>query len=99
MINEMTPHYITELKTDLINHIDSSINTLVFTINKTVALKEDLLNFATKEDIKNMATKTDLKEVMSLIGTYEVRARKIEEILIEDYKPRIVDLEKVVYSD
>lgn len=125
MTNIKIPSYITELKTDIINHIDSSINTLALTIHNTVALKEDLENLAiksdlkeiwdnlatksdlkevwehmvTKSDIKDMATKSDIKEIQSLIGSYEVRARNIEDILLEDHKPRIADLEKVVYSD
>ena len=136
MTEEKTPQYITELKTDLIKHFDSKIeseiNSLAQTIYRTVALKEDIKdmvrkddikNMATKDDIKNMATKQDLeairndmatkddikeiwdnmatksdvKEILSHIGRYEVRARNIEEILLEDHKPRIIDLEKEVY--
>ncbi len=75
-------------------------------VRSDMATKDDIRkiwdNMATKEDIKevwdNMATKSDVKEILSHIGRYEVRARKVEEILLEDHKPRIIDLEKEVYS-
>ncbi|MDO8430561.1 MAG: hypothetical protein Q7S72_01055 [Candidatus Taylorbacteria bacterium] len=67
-----------------------------------MATKDDIKliwdNMATKEDIKNLATKADTDKILTLIGSYEVRSKNIEEILLEDHKPRIVDLEKVVYS-
>ena len=52
-----------------------------------------------KDDIKDMATKSDIKPLLTLIGSYEVRAKNIEEILLKDHKPRIVDLEKEVYKN
>jgi hypothetical protein len=76
-------------------------------IRKEMATKDDLKNLATKDDIKdmvvkddiaNMATKDDIKEVLSHIGSYEVRALNVEQILLKDHKPRIVDLEKKVFS-
>ena len=51
-----------------------------------------------KQEIKGLATKEDFNEIKSLIGSYEIRSRKIEEILLEDHKPRIKELEKVVFK-
>ncbi len=106
-----TDNSIKGLKNELINNTNDSVNELAIMINNNFATKQDLERFATntKEDFRildsridnienNMATKKDIKEICSLIGSYEVRARKIEEILTEDHGPRIVDLEKTVYS-
>jgi len=51
-----------------------------------------------KQEIKGLATKEDFNEIKSLIGSYEIRSRKIEEILLDDHKPRIKELEKVVFK-
>ena len=61
---------------------------------KNMATKEDIKNMATKEDIKNMATKEDMKGIHEHIGRYEVRAQNIEQILLQDHKPRIASLEQ-----
>lgn len=63
---------------------------------------EELRNImATKDDIKDMATKEDVREavapVLKLIGSYEVRAKNVEDILLQDHKPRIANLEKEVF--
>ncbi len=63
-------------------------------IRKDMATKEDIKNMATKEDIKNMATKEDMKGIHEHIGRYEVRAQNIEQILLQDHKPRIASLEQ-----
>lgn len=64
-------------------------------------VKEIWDNMATKDDIKEikeeMATKLDIDKVHKVIGSYEVRSRNIENILLEDHKPRIIDLEKTIY--
>jgi len=69
---------------------------------KNMATKEDIAlicdNMATKEDIKTLATNTDFEKVYALIGKYETRASNIEDILLEDHKPRIVDLEREVFA-
>ena len=69
---------------------------------KNMATKDDINliweNMVTKEDIKDMATKSDVNKILTLIGSYEVRSKNIEEIILEDHKPRIIDLEKVVYQ-
>ncbi len=68
----------------------------------TMATKDEIAlvwdNMATKEDIKTLATKKDFEKVYALIGKYETRASNIEDILLEDHKPRIVDLEKEVFA-
>ena len=51
-----------------------------------------------KQEIKGLATKEDFNEIKSLIGSYEIRSRKIEELLLDDHKPRIKELEKVVFK-
>lgn len=80
-------------------------------IESTMATKEDIKNMATKqdieeirkdmatkEDIKDMATKHDVKEILAHIGRYEIRAQNVEDILLQDHKPRIADLEKEVFA-
>jgi hypothetical protein len=68
----------------------------------TMATKDDIAlvwdNMATKEDIKTLATKKDFEKVYALIGKYETRASNIEDILMEDHKPRIIDLEREVFA-
>jgi hypothetical protein len=144
-MNENTPQYIHNMKSDLVSYFDkgfdtvhkritNEINELGQMIYKTVAIKDDLVNFATKNDLANLATKDDIKliwdnmatkddikliwdnmatkddikdvatkddinKILTLIGSYEVRSKNIEDILSYDHKPRIIDLEKVVYSD
>jgi len=69
---------------------------------KNMAMKDDIAliwdNMATKEDIKTLATKHDFDRLYNLVGRYETRAQNIEEILLEDHKPRIVDLEREVFA-
>jgi len=112
MIKEQTPTYITELKEDLVKHIDTSLSDFMATIYKTVALKEDvelikkemrlmreeMRGMATKEDQKKLVTKDDFDKVNSLIGKYAVKNSSIEDILLIDHKPRIISLEKEVFA-
>ena len=64
---------------------------------KGMATKEDIKDMATKEDIREMATKSDVKSILQLVGSYEVRSINIENILLQDHKPRISALEKEVF--
>jgi hypothetical protein len=67
----------------------------------SMSTKDDIAliwdNMATKEDVKTLATKADFEKVYTLIGKYETRASNVEDILLEDHKPRIVDLEREVF--
>lgn len=67
-------------------------------IESTMATKEDIKDMATKEDIRDMATKSDMKEILAHIGRYEIRAQNTEDIMLQDHKPRIADLEKEVFA-
>ncbi len=86
--------------------IESEVNGLAVMIKDNFVTKdefEDGLNeirdtMATKEDIKDMATKNDIRIVIEHIGSYEIRAKNIEDILLKDHKPRIIDLEKEVFA-
>jgi len=42
--------------------------------------------------------KNDIHEIMRYIGRYEVRSQNLEDTIFHDHKPRIVDLENVVYN-
>jgi hypothetical protein len=73
---------------------------------KNMATKDDIKNMATKDDIEEikneMLTKEEYKEgqklILAHIGRYEIRAQNIEEILLQDHKPRIADLENEVFK-
>ena len=71
-------------------------------IEEKMVTKEELEDIkkimATKEDIRDMATKHDIKEILEHIGRYEIRTQNVENILLQDYKPRIADLEKEVFA-
>ena len=60
--------------------------------------KSDIEYMVTKEDIKDMATKQDIKPILTLIGSYEVRAKNVEDILLQDHKPKISELQKAVFA-
>ncbi len=64
---------------------------------KDMVVKSDIEYMVTTEDIKDMATKEDLKPITQLIGSYEIRAKNIDQILIQDHKPRIAALEKKAF--
>lgn len=49
-----------------------------------------------KDTVSGMATKEDLKPIHELIGKYEVRAQKVDQILLDDHEPRIARLEKEI---
>ena len=66
---------------------------------------------ATKDDIKEVRDemaemkvelrdemKDNVKEILSHIGRYEVRAQNVEDILLKDHKPRIIELEKKAFA-
>jgi muconolactone delta-isomerase len=61
-------------------------------------VKEIWQEMATKSDVKEiwqeMATKSDVTKILAHIGKYEVRTQNNEEILLQDHKPRIINLEK-----
>ncbi len=71
-------------------------------MKKDMVTKEDIKDMVTTYDIKDMATKEDVREavapILKHIGSYEMRAKNIEDILLKDHKPRIVDLEKKVFA-
>ena len=101
-IENTEPRYFKEFKKDIKKHIDGSINELAVMIKDTVATKDDIqeiwANMVTKDDLKNFATKEDVKEILSHIGRYEIRAQNIEDIILQDHKPRIKDIEKEVFA-
>jgi len=43
-------------------------------------------------------TKESVSKIEGHIGRYEVRAQNIEAILLEDHKPRIKELERIVFA-
>lgn len=77
MIEVSTPTYITELKNDLVKHIDKSLSDFMVTIYKTVALKEDVELIREEirgmrndiglmqTEMREMATKEDLKKLVT----------------------------------
>lgn len=108
-----TPHYIITLKNELIEHFDAKIEKEVtakigslaaMTAGefKKVYKKFDEIEekMVTKEDLREheIATKKDFEKIHSLIGKYEIRAENIENILLQDHKPRLSDLEKEVFA-
>lgn len=79
-------------------------------IRETMVAKDDLQReinavrseMATEKElavvIHRMATKDDLKPIFELIGKYEIRAQNVENILLHEHKPRLAELEKVVFA-
>jgi hypothetical protein len=63
-----------------------------------IVRKSDIEYMVTTVDIKDMATKQDIKPIINLIGSYEIRAKNIEDTLLQDHKPRIADLEKAIFA-
>lgn len=47
---------------------------------------------------ENMVTKSDIKPILTLIGSYEIRAKNTEDTLMQDHRPRIISLEKEVFA-
>ena len=95
---------IKELKDHLDEKIEKEVGGLAimtanhfFRIEKEMAINKEELKDDIREIHQTMATKEDLKPILQHIGAYEMRARNIEDILLHDHKPRIVDLEKIVY--
>ncbi len=60
--------------------------------------KFDDLKYKVDNIEDTMATKLDVKEILVVIGSYEVRSQNVEQILLKDHKPRIIDLEKEVFT-
>jgi archaellum component FlaC len=42
--------------------------------------------------------KEDIGEIEKHIGRYEIRSQNIEQILLQDHKPRIIELERKVFA-
>ncbi len=82
--------------------IESEVNGLAVMIKDNFVTKDEfedkMENMVTKDDIKDMVTKEDIQPILQHIGSYEIRARNIEDILLKDHKPRIIDLEKEVFA-
>lgn len=74
------------------NCLETKFDALVYRVDNI----ENVM--VTKEDIKDIATKQDIKEIHAVIGSYEVRAQNVEQILLKEHKPRIIDLEKEVFA-
>ncbi len=105
---------ITEMKVDIIRikediiDMKDDINKTAITTNDNVnnidwikenmVTKEDIADMVTKYDISDMATKNDIKPILNLIGSYEIRSKNTEDIVLHDHKPRIIDLEKEVFA-
>ncbi|MES3031173.1 MAG: hypothetical protein V4697_02055 [Patescibacteria group bacterium] len=120
MTEEKTPHYIIELKTDLLKHIDKKIEDEVNKLATTTANQYGAMYTKLNETTERLdgmdgrfegmdsrfdrleSTMSEMKESMGKIeahiGRYEVRATNIEQILLQDHKIRIVDLEKKVFA-
>jgi hypothetical protein len=45
---------------------------------------------------QTMATKDDIEKIHAHLGRFEMRFQKIEDIVINDHRPRIQNLEKAV---
>ena len=100
---------IVEIKNDIeILAINTAKNTKdIDWIRDNIVVKSDMDNIVTKDyisdmvtvhDISDMATKSDIKPILNLIGSYEIRAKNTEDIVLHDHKPRIIDLEKEVFA-
>ncbi len=104
-MNETEPLYFKEFKKHIDVKIETSFNELAIIIKDTLVTKDDIKDMVTKEDLeyeineikREMATKDDIKGIHEHIGRYEVRAQNVEQILLQDHKPRIADLEKEVF--
>ena len=59
---------------------------------------EGINNRLDRIESDNRDNKESIGKIEGHIGRYEVRAQNIEAILIEDHKPRIKDLENVVFA-
>ena len=74
------------------------------TLNQFVRLEdkidgiEDSLSDEISEIRREMVTKKDMEPILKHIGLYEIRAKNVEEILLQDHKPRIATLEKEVFA-
>ncbi len=42
--------------------------------------------------------KADIRKIEGHIGRYEIRAQNIEQILLQDHKPRIAELERIAFA-
>ena len=42
--------------------------------------------------------KDSVVKIEGHIGRYEIRSQNVEQILLQDHKPRIIDLEKAVFA-
>lgn len=100
---------IGEIKNDIeILAISTAKNTKdIDWIKDNIVVKSDMDNIVTKDyisdmvtvhDISDMTTKSDIKPILNLIGSYEVRAKNTEDIVLHDHRPRIIDLEKEVFA-
>ncbi len=74
------------------NEIEKDIHVMKEEIKE---VKEELREI--DEKLATKAEKSDIDKVLKHIGSYEIRARNVEETLHEDHKPRIIDLEHEVY--
>ncbi len=87
---------ITGMKSE-ITEMNDNVNNIDW-IKENMVTKEDIADIVTKYDISDMATKGDIKPILNLIGSYKVRAKNTEDIVLNDHKPRIIDLEKEVFA-
>lgn len=76
----------------------------LITLNQYISLDnkidriEDSLSDEISEIRREMVTKKDIEPILKHIGLYEMRAKNVEEILLQDHKPRIATLEKEVFA-
>lgn len=98
---EMVQNGFTKIQED-INEIKETMATKeeVEGIRQTMATREDLGIVGLEVDlIKSvMTTKDELREVDAHIGRMERRFQKVEEIVLQDHRPRIHALENAVGS-
>jgi archaellum component FlaC len=102
---EIEPQYFKEFRV----HIDKKFENFEKHIDKKIDDKIDNLAVSIQKQFRELdfnfdgiqneiaGVKENMGKIEAHIGRYEVRAQNIEEILLEDYKPRLNALEKVVF--
>jgi predicted nucleic acid-binding Zn-ribbon protein len=71
---------------------------MIMLVNQFTAIDKrfEALEYEVSVIKQNMATKDDIRELDSHIGRLEIRFQKIEDIVLNDHRPRIKNLEKEV---
>ena len=108
---EQEPQYFKEFRKHFDKKIDDAVERLAISTKKQfdfmdekMATKNDineiLITMATKDDIKQirstMATKDDIARLEGKIDGLENKFDRLEGIVLDDHRPRIKKLEKLV---